>query len=69
MKIKPTHQPTNEQWKNFAQRIIDTNGNPSTKDAEECGIPFGVYFEIALSGKNSKENLVANAHKVMAKCQ
>ena len=40
-----TTEPTNKQWKDFCQRVIDTKGNPSTKDAEETGVSFTYWFE------------------------
>lgn len=51
-------------WKEFCQRIIDTNGNPSTKDAEETGIPFGLWFDLAVRTKN-KEKLIENAKNII----
>ena len=54
-----------ESLRKYCERIIETNGNPSTKDAEEHGIPFGYWFE--MTTRVSSEQLVKNAKKVLAK--
>ena len=56
-------KPTNKQWKLFCERIVETNGNPSTKDAKECGIPFGYWFEIAT--RCNREKLIESAKEVI----
>lgn len=47
-----------KNWKEFYKRIIETNGNPSTKDAEECGIPFDYWLILAT---NSTPNGIVKA--------
>ena len=54
-------------WKEFCKRIIVTNGNPSTKDAEVCGIPFGMWFELAT--RNTSDQLVKNAKEVLKRME
>ena len=54
-------------WKEFCKRIIATNGNPSTKDAEECGIPFGMWFELAT--RKTSDQLVKNAKDVLKRME
>ena len=58
--------PAKESIIAFCKRIIETKGNASTKDAKECGIPFGYWFEWA-SVHISNEQRVVNAKKVLAK--
>ena len=69
MRTMTVDKPTNQQWRDFAKRIIQTQGNPSTKDAEDCGIPFGVYFEIALTGRNTKESLIKKANIILERIE
>lgn len=54
-------------WKEFCERIISTNGNPSTKDAEECGISFSAWFELAT--RKTSEQLVKNAKEVLKRIE
>ena len=54
-------------WKEFCERIISTNGNPSTKDAEECGISFSAWFELAT--RKTSEQLVKNAKEVLKRME
>lgn len=54
-----------ENWRKYCERIIETNGNPSTKDAEECGIPFYMWFEMA--ARISSKQLVETAKNILAK--
>ncbi len=61
-------KPTNEQWKKFAQRIIDKNGNPSLKDAKECEIPEGYFNELCIRGI-SNEQLIKNAQELISKIE
>lgn len=61
-------KPTNEQWKKFAQRIIEKNGNPSLKDAKECGISDGYFNELCMRGL-SNEQLVKNAQELISKIE
>lgn len=56
-----------EDWNQFCKIIIETNGNPTTKDAEKCGIPFGKWFEIAT--RVSRERLIENAKNVLIKME
>ena len=52
-------------WKRFSKIIVAKNGNPSLKDARECGIPDGYFNEICMIGLTN-EQLVNNAKKVIA---
>ena len=52
-------------WKEFCKRIIKTNGNPSTKDAEECGISFNYWLRIATYPNMTKEKLIHAANKYL----
>ena len=56
---------TDEQWLKFAEKIIATNGNPTTKDAADCGIVYGTYFLMAM--QNSRDQLLHKAHEVLGK--
>ena len=47
----------NKQWKDFCQRVIDTKGNPSTKDAVETGIPFSYWFEFVTRIKTNEQRM------------
>lgn len=59
-------KPTNQQWKSFAERIIEKKGNPSVKDAKECGIPVGYFNELCMRNLSS-EQLVKNAELILSK--
>lgn len=50
-----------ENWIEFYKRVINTNGNPSTKDAEECNIPFEKWLRLATHPNLTSEKLVSNA--------
>lgn len=52
-----TTEPTNKQWKDFCQRVIDTKGNPSTKDAEETGVSFTYWFEFVTRIKTDEQRV------------
>jgi len=52
-----------EDWCKFCEIIISTNGNPSTRDATKCGIPFEKWLDIALNVP--KEQLIKNAKLVL----
>lgn len=60
-----------ESWKKtanakeFFTRIVNSKGNPSTKDAEECGVPFSYWFDLCM--KFSCEKLEKNAREILAK--
>lgn len=54
-------------WKEFCKRIINTNGNPSTKDAEECGIPFDYWLTLATN--TTAAGLVKGAKAVLEKME
>lgn len=56
-----------ENWAEFCRRIIETNGNPSTKDAEECNISFSKWFELAARYSNDSKRMVAAARNVLSK--
>lgn len=51
--------------KRFCEIIIATNGNPSTKDAENCGVSYSQWFELAT--RLSSSQLVTNAKAVLCK--
>lgn len=53
----------NHNWKEFYKRIIITNGNVSTKDAEECGIPFEMWLQLAVN--RTPKGLVKAAYKLL----
>lgn len=57
---------TNQQWKTFANRIIEKNGNPSLQDARECKIPDGYFNELCMRNISS-EQLVKNAKLILEK--
>lgn len=57
----------NHNWKEFYKRIIITNGNVSTKDAEECGIPFDYWLTLATN--TTAAGLVKGAKAVLEKME
>lgn len=56
-----------ENWKEFCKRIIATNGKPSTKDAEECGISFEQWLMMATN--RTAAGLVKGAKTVLEKME
>jgi hypothetical protein len=54
-----------EDCMKFYRRIIETNGQPSTKDAEECNIPFELWLNIATANV-TPECLVRCAKKTLS---
>lgn len=50
----------------FAHRVIETAGNPSVKDAIECGLTKQ-YFEELCMRNLSNEKLINNAQCVIAR--
>lgn len=54
-------------WGRFYERIIETNGNTSTQDAQDCGIPFGAWLELAT--RTDSKKLVEVAKKNLEKAK
>ena len=51
-------------WRRFAERIIESKGNPSVRDAKECEVPIGYFNELCMRNISS-EKLVENAQKLL----
>lgn len=53
------------KWK-FIQHIVDTNGDPSSKVAEECGC-FEEFLKFAQLSEKGVESFLNNAKTMLAR--
>lgn len=54
-----------KRWQ-FIQHIVDTNGNPSSKVAEECGC-FEEFLKFAQLSEKGVESFLNNAKTMLAR--